>query len=170
MQMIGIAYSPAESSAATILNFQSGFSSQCFEKIIQNQDLYQARERISKHQREGSDVKERSSKHARLSAGNHMKAGTNRTCKCAYELIVEHFVKKERIEKEKIDTVRREWERILKEANELLPQHKYKSRSTTKDCIVVLKSSRRSKDENIPKLKITLCCCMTNRKQGDHLL
>ena len=71
--MIGTAYLPAEPSESTILSFQSSFPSQCYEKIIQHQDLHQARERISNHQKEGSDVKETLSKHARLSAGNRMK-------------------------------------------------------------------------------------------------
>ena len=82
-----------------------------------------------------------------------MKAVTNRAGKCTCEFMVELHFKKEHAEKEKTDDSSREWEKILSEANKFLRQDEQKSRWTAKECIVVLKHLRQSKDEKIPKLK-----------------
>ena len=60
------------------MNFQNAFSTSCIDKIIQHKNTHVARERINKHQEDGNDSKERLAKHAKFSAGNNAKAGTNR--------------------------------------------------------------------------------------------
>ena len=56
-----------------------------------------------------------------------MKAGTNHTGEYIYELMIERLVEKKGIEKEKTDAARREWEKILNDANEFLRQDKHES-------------------------------------------
>ena len=119
--------------------------------MLQQQDLHETRERASKHQKEGSDAKERLSEHARLSSGNHIKAGTNRVGECACELIIERRIEKEHQLQEKLDKSRADWEKILNDANEFLQQQKEKRLWTAKDYQIVLKHLRQSKDEKIKK-------------------
>ena len=93
-----------EPPSPTILSFQSGFSPQFFETTIQHQNFHQTREHASERQREGPGVKEKLSKHARLSARNLMKVGANHMGEWGCELIVER-----RVEKEKSDSSHYEW-------------------------------------------------------------
>ena len=87
-------------------------------------------------------MKERLSKHARLSSGNHVKAGTNRVVKCAHELMVARRVEKEHQLQEKLDKYRADWEKMLNDVNEFLQQQKEKRLWTAKDYQIDLKCLR----------------------------
>ena len=88
--------------------------------MLQQQDLHEARECVSKNQKEGSDVKERLSKSDRLSSSNYVKAGNNRVGKRARELMVERRIEKEHQLQEKIDKHRDDWEKNVNDANGFL--------------------------------------------------
>ena len=75
---IDVYHLPKETRKPKILIFQSSFASKHLEKIVQHQDLYEARKCAGKRQKEGPSVKERSLKRTISFASNHEKAGTDR--------------------------------------------------------------------------------------------
>ena len=77
-------------------NFNNGFSSTCFDKLIQHKDLYEARNRMLKRQNYGALIKEWLSKFQKITAGNIVKAGTNHLGKDVYALMVERRMEKVR--------------------------------------------------------------------------
>jgi len=93
----------------TVFNFSEGFSSTCFDKILQHTNLHNARECIMKCQNDSIIIKDRLAKLTKLSAGNLVKAGTNRLGKDIYQLMVERREKKERTNKQKLNLICKEW-------------------------------------------------------------
>ena len=77
------------------LNFNTGFAVNCLDKIMHHQDSHEVRERMKNRQEDGSNTKDRLSKFAKLSASNHVKAGTNSMVKGTFELMKERCLEKE---------------------------------------------------------------------------
>ena len=113
MPNISKSYLPTSNSTNVTMNFSDGFAATYLETIIQYKDLYQARENITKRKHDGNCIKERMSKFSKLSAGNLVKAGTNRLGKDIVDLMMERCIKKERLDKEKLDSIRLEWKKVL---------------------------------------------------------
>ena len=77
------------------------------ETTVQHQDVLEARQCAGKCQTEGSRAKLGLSKRSRLTAGDHVEAGTNSVGKHACELMAEGRVEKERRQQENAGTFRR---------------------------------------------------------------
>ena len=101
-----------------MFNFSEGFSSTFLDKIIQQNDLHDARERIQKRKNYGSRIKDRIEKTPKLTAGDLVKAGTNRLGKEICQLKIERREEKGRIEKQKRDSIREEWQKVLGSYND----------------------------------------------------
>ena len=104
---------PIATAETTVFNFSEGFSSTCFDKMLQHADLHNARERMMKRQNDGVAIKDRLAKLPKLSAGNLVKAGTNRLGKDIHQLMVDRREEKERMKKQKLDLIREDWQKVL---------------------------------------------------------
>ena len=91
-----------------------------------------------------------------MTAGNHVKAGTNRLGKCSLELLIERHQEKEYQQQEKLDALHSEWAKMIHDTNEFTKENKPQVRWTVKECQITLKSLRRDKTEKIPKRKHNL--------------
>ena len=106
-----------------------------------------------KRKNEGSSVKERLSKHQKPTAGNLVKAGTNRLGKDTLELMIERRHEKERVEHDKFTATRDEWKKTLFAYSEFKEVNKPEAMWAIKDHMTVLRELRVDKNEKIPKKK-----------------
>ena len=98
------------------------FDANFLDKIMQHQDLHETGERMKKCQEDGSGAKDRLSKFAKLSAGNHVKSGANRMGKDTFEVMKERHLEKEWELKEKMDEARRNWGKASSDASTFLQE------------------------------------------------
>ena len=125
----------------------------CLEKLIQYNDSHQARERINKRKNTGTTIKERLSKFQKLSAGNIIKAGANRLRKDLVDIAIERRLEKERLQQDKLDALRSQWEQMLLAHSAFKEQNKNQSLWTAKDYEIALCALRQDEAEKIPKRK-----------------
>ena len=83
--------------------------------------MYEARDRVRKCQEEGTTIAEWSNKCAKSSAGNIMKAGTNRLGKVIHWMI-ELRKMKEREQHKKINNERQEWAKAMHKESGFIKQ------------------------------------------------
>ena len=146
---------PVATAETTAFDFSKGFSSAYFNKTLQHADLQNARERVTKCQNNGVAIKDRLAKLPKLSAGNLVKAGTNRLDNNIYQLMVDRREEKECANKQKLDLIYEEWQKVLTARIEFVNLSEPESTRTTKDLEILLKALRRDKSE-----------CMLKKKKG----
>ena len=67
--------------------------------------------------------------------------------------MMECRVEKERLEREKLNAIRSEWQKVLLACLEFKPENKAESLWMVKDCGLVLRTLEKDESENIPKRK-----------------
>ena len=106
-----------------------------------------------KRKNDGNGTEERLSEFSELSAGGLVKVGTNCLGKDVVDIMIERRAEKEVLEKENLESLRSDWQKVLNTSSEFEQTEKPISLWMAKDHDAVLKALKRGEWEKIPNRK-----------------
>jgi len=141
------------------LNFSSGQAAFCLTNIVQQKDLFKARENIKKEKDCGKTVREKLEESKRITAGILFKSGSSRLGKTVYDICQKQVDERVKMEKDKVLEMERKYNKERNEATILLSTGKPLEKMTNEELKTLIRPLKLKDDGAMPTKKKNIIAC-----------
>ena len=152
------------------LNYSSGTAAFCLDRIVQNHDLMEARERIKKERTDGKNIEEMIQKQkGRFTAGKAFSAGLVRIGKTVFDRVTKHTEDAQKEADKKRKAVQLAMAAMISKSNEVKALGKSPDNWTIAQIKTVLAPLKRKGDKALPTKKNELLTRLREWESRDPL-